>query len=244
MSDPDQPKTVNRRGRHLIVASVPGGIAPPPNAQVSPATVVNGKPSGSLIGFRVSERSRNVIAAMVDEEGVTLRTWMVQVLNHYLATKSKPPLPDPLYEHRRAKPLRRTPELDLVPTGEGASVAETDHDEGIDLTQLSQDSAGGALGGSSPEDDDVDRDEARAAASQLLATQAQAQAAQAGDLERWMKEHAPRSSLNAVAREIETLAHAGYGWQQVASFLRTVKGVEVTPEALWEWWQQRQTRAR
>lgn len=241
MSDLDQPKTVNRRGRHLIVASAPGGIAPPPNAQVSPATVVNGKPSGSLIGFRVSERSRNVIAAMVDEEGVTLRTWMVQVLNQYLATKGKPPLPDPLYEHRRAKPLRRTPELDLVPTGEGASVAETDHDEGIDLTQWGQDVASGALGDSSTEnDDDSDRDEARAAVIQHLA----AQAAQDRDLERWMKEHAPRSSLNAVAREIETLVHAGYGWQQVASFLRTVKGVEVSPEALWEWWQQRQPRAR
>ncbi len=238
MSDPDKPKTVNRRGRHLIVASVPGGIAPPPNAQVSPATVVNGKPSGSLIGFRVSERSRNVIAAMVDEEGVTLRTWMVQVLNQYLATKGKPPLPDPLYEHRRAKPLRRTPELDLVPSNAADAAAEADDDEGIDLTQFGQDIASGALGGSSAEDDGIDRDEARAA------VQAQAQTVAAGDLERWMKEHAPRSSLNAVAREIETLAHAGYGWQQVASFLRTVKGIEVSPEALWEWWQQRQTRAR
>ena len=204
--------------------------------------MVNGKPSGSLIGFRVSERSRNVIAAMVDEEGVTLRTWMVQVLNQYLATKGKPPLPDPLYEHRRAKPLRRTPGLDLVPSSAADSAAQADDNEGIDLTQLVQDIASGALGGSFAEDDGIDRDEARAAVSQVQASQTQTE--QDGDLERWMKEHAPRSSLNAVAREIETLARAGYGWQQVASFLRTVKGVEVSPEALWEWWQQRQPRAR
>ena len=239
MSDSAQPKTVNRRGRHLIVSSVPGGIAPPPNAPVSPATVVNGKPSGSLIGFRVSERSRNVIAAMVDEEGVTLRTWMVQVLNQYLATKGKPPLPDPLYEHRRAKPLRRTPELDLEPS----PLADTaEADEGVDPPEGNQRIESEALGGISDtlgDGDAVARDEAQPAV-----TVGKAQAAQDGDLERWMKEHAPRSSLNAVAREIETLAHAGYGWQQVASFLRTVKGVEVSPEALWEWWQQRQPRAR
>ncbi len=103
--NPPPPRTVNRRGRQLILETAPGGKIPPSVSAISPATLVDGKPVGRLIGFRVTEESREIIVEQVEKDQVTMRTWLVRAGNADLAHRPIPPLPDPMYEHRRAKAL-------------------------------------------------------------------------------------------------------------------------------------------
>lgn len=228
-------ETVNRRGRRLIISTAPGGVVPEYNAAISPATLVDGKAVGVSIGFRLSEASRAKLDELIDEAGMTQRSFLVQVLNEHLARKGRPPLDEPLFAQRRRKRL----ESNLPTANDGAN-------KGIDVFAVAKAAVCGNAGdGSVPPislgeaaagtevDDEPAPDEVRAAIRQLTAT------SQEVDLDQWMREHLPKRGLDQAASEIEKLVRAGYDWQQVHDYLYSVKRIETTPEILWEWWQQR-----
>lgn len=211
-------KTVKRRGgRRLILSSVPGGVAPPTDVAVSPATLVDGKATGSMIGFRVSRQSREVIDELVDAEGVSQRTWFIQLISRYLIALGEPPLQEPLFEGGRGPSRSARPELlAAIEAHRGATTGATQKKE--PHTKLA-----------TPR---------RHAAPMTGAAGSSSQGAR-GDIERWMKEHAPRRGLDQFADDVERLIGAGYDWDQVRDYLRTVRQVETTPKALWVWWQKR-----
>lgn len=221
-TSPDSPAptgtTVKRRGgRRLILSSVPGGVAPPPSAAVSPATLVDGKATGSMVGFRVSRRSRQVIDELVDAEGVSQRTWFVQLIDRYLVALGEPPLQEPLFEGGRGPSRSARPELvAAIEAHLNAATSESRKKEPQSRLATPR----------------------RPAAQTRAASGSSSQDAR-GDIERWMKEHAPRKGLDLFADDVERLIGAGYDWDQVRDYLRTVKQIEITPKALWAWWQKR-----
>ena len=213
-----RPGAVKRRGgRRLILASVPGGVSPPVDAAVSPATAVNGKASGSLVGFRVSPQSRTVIDELVDAEGVSQRTWLVLLISRYLIALGEPPLQEPLFESRRRPSKSARPELVAAITAYLAAPAEPDHRT---AHKPPHDSPG------------------RRSAPQGLAKRSPRKG-ENNDVEHWMKQHAPKKGLDLIAGDIERLVSAGYDWDQIQDYVCTVKHFETTPKALWAWWQLR-----
>ena len=235
---PPGPATVNRRGRRLIISTAPGGVIPAYNAAISPATVVAGKAVGVSIGFRISEASRERLDELIDEAGMTLRSFLVQVLNEHLSSKGRPPLDEPLFAHRRQKRVA------LPSSGNTGDV-----DEGIDLGDVDkailerasdkfvQPLSPGDVGIRPERGDDPSFEEALAAVQSIMSSVAET--APESDMDKWMRENSPRRSLDQVADEIVKLVGAGYDWPQIHNYLRTVRRVETTPEFRWEWWQRR-----